>query len=96
MMSRWVAEVQPFSLVQLLSRAIAARPRCHSVACGTVSRMRFGLAIDYAGEKLRAFHNNLYHLFALRESVILGLWARKRNVVGDEYGRPRTGASITR
>jgi len=32
----------------------------------------------------------------LLRGVILSLWARKRNVVGDEYARPHTGASITR
>jgi hypothetical protein len=46
-------------------------------------------------QEIKGVRKNLYHLFALRESVILSLWAGKRSVAGHEYARLNTTASIT-
>jgi hypothetical protein len=40
--------------------------------------------------------DGLYHLFVLRDSVILILRVRQKSVAGHEYARLHTGASITR
>jgi hypothetical protein len=40
--------------------------------------------------------DSLYHLFVLRDSVILILRLRQESVAGQEYARLHTGASITR
>jgi hypothetical protein len=40
--------------------------------------------------------DGLYHLFVMRESVILILRVREKSVADHEYARPHTGASITR
>jgi hypothetical protein len=37
-----------------------------------------------------------YHLFVLRDSIILTLRVRQKSVAGHEYARPNIGASITR
>ena len=37
-----------------------------------------------------------YHLFVLRDSIILSLRVRQKSVAGDEYARLNIGASITR
>jgi hypothetical protein len=39
--------------------------------------------------------DGLYHLSVLRDSLILILRVRQKSVVGHEYARPHTGASIT-
>jgi hypothetical protein len=39
--------------------------------------------------------DGLYYLPALRDSIILILRVRQKSVAGQEFARPRTGASIT-
>src|SRR5215472_1461971 len=78
------------------------------MSLATWSRRTITPAILKCGERLSVFSracygppsaanaDGLYHLFVLRDSVILILRVRQKGVADDEYAQLHTGASITR